>query len=458
MLDRDQKGSTMPDARPLPPGYEEIHRTELARLFGKVMDARLYVAPVVALAALALGFSEPAVWRRVVLSLVALAMIGVSVLEQWRFQRRGMGARSADFNIAVGVVGQALGSAATGGLESPLLPLMVVIAFIVGMISTDNRSVRGLTVFQILTIWTLAILGVWELVPGLNLSFFGGGRRSGHNDAHLWTSAAVMTGGVVVASSMGRAMRTIFGAMVRRALELRQDSLREHAERASELTALSGGIAHELKNPLASVKGLAALLAQTATNGKDAERLSVMRREVDRMQGVLEEFLNFSRPLVPLALEKTDIGALCREVADLHEGLSRERGVSLILRGEPMAVRCDPRKVRQVLINLVQNGLEASFSGSTIELEVIPAAGGQVRVCVSDRGSSLDPSIAMRLFQPGVTTKAKGTGLGLTMARALARQHGGELTLSNREGGGCVAELRLPECGPLADARKSSVG
>jgi signal transduction histidine kinase len=268
--------------------------------------------------------------------------------------------------------------------------------------------------------------------------------------ARSWTAAAILAFLVVGGAGVGRAIRAVFDGMLRKALRAQQESLRLHAERVEELSALSAEIAHELKNPLASVKGLAGLLAPDLA-GKAAERLGVLRREVDRMQSILDEFLNFSRPLVPLALGRVDLGALAREVAALHEGLAHERGVPLAVRGEA-AGRCDPRKVKQVLINLVQNAVEASPQGSEVEIEVGALPGGGAALGVLDRGPGLDPLLGDTIFEPGVTTKPRGSGIGLTVARALARQHGGEIALSARPGGGCAAELRLPAAGEATPA------
>jgi signal transduction histidine kinase len=226
-------------------------------------------------------------------------------------------------------------------------------------------------------------------------------------------------------------------------MQARDESLRMHQEQLSELTSLSGEIAHELKNPLASVKGLAALLARRSP-GEEPEPLQVLRREVDRMQSILEGFLNFSRPLVPLNLAAADLCSIASEVCALHEGLCDLKGVHVELDADgPVEVVCDPRKVRQILVNLFQNALDATSERGRIVIH-IRAHGASAEMAVNDEGVGLDPELADRVFEAGVTNKAGGSGLGLNVARGLARQHGGDITLKNRTLAGCTATLTLP--------------
>jgi signal transduction histidine kinase len=309
----------------------------------------------------------------------------------------------------------------------------------VAAITIRRPAALGLVAFQVATVWTMAHLDSAGALANLNPVMFGGGPHVGWNHPHLFTNAGFATAGLVLATALGRSIRRAFDNMLWRMNRARQESARAHAE----LFALSGEIAHELKNPLASIKGLAGLLAQDVATGKPGERLGVLRREVDRMQGVLEEFLTFSRPLVPLAHEQVDLAALCEEVVAVHEGMAQERNLTLSSHVEQVTVTCDPRKIEQILLNLVQNAMEASPAGAAVELETSQQA-GQAEVRVLDRGAGLNPDLADRAFEPGVTSKPQGSGLGLTIARALARQHGGDLELRAREGGGCAAVLRLP--------------
>jgi two-component system sensor histidine kinase HydH len=176
--------------------------------------------------------------------------------------------------------------------------------------------------------------------------------------------------------------------------------------------------------------------------------VAVLRREIDRMQGVLDELLNFSRPLSPLALDRVAPAELLGEVARLHEGVAAQGHVTVAV--DPGAetceeVRCDRRKVLQALVNLVQNAIEASPRGGHITLRA-EAAGGQARLSVEDEGPGLSEEIRARVFEPGVTSKRTGSGLGLTIARALARQHGGDVTLE-RGARGVIASVVLPTGG-----------
>jgi two-component system, NtrC family, sensor histidine kinase HydH len=213
------------------------------------------------------------------------------------------------------------------------------------------------------------------------------------------------------------------------------------AARFGDLTAWSGEMAHELKNPLTGIKGLAQLIQLDPSRA--SERLKLLLVEVDRMRAILDDCLNFSRPLVPSAQQTVDLGELCRDVVAVHEGIAAARHVRLMASGDALHVRCDPRKAKQILVNLVQNALEASTDGGEVRV-VLGCKNGFGSVRVLDRGCGLSPAMRDRAFQRGVTSKARGSGLGLSIARGMAEQHGGSLQLSNRDGGGCIAELLLP--------------
>jgi signal transduction histidine kinase len=277
-------------------------------------------------------------------------------------------------------------------------------------------------------------------LPMLPLSYLGAPPRP-----WMFAIALLMFLLIIMINAVGAAIRGTFDDMLREALAQRDELLATHRSYSRALESMSGEIAHELKNPLATVKGLTQLMVREAGRAQPTERLEVLSSEVVRMQGILEEFLNFSRPLVPLSVSAVDLVALCDEALVLHEGLAAQGEIRLERVGQgPVRSVCDARKVKQVVMNLLHNAIEASPPGGQVILEVDANSIGEARVSVKDTGAGLPPEVASRAFEAGVTSKAKGSGLGLTVARALARQHGGEVTLTNRTGGGCVAELVLP--------------
>ena len=432
--------SSMPNT-PMPAGFEEIQREELSRLFARVTHVRLFIVPVVigllgwlwvhGNAVAARGSRHPRRDRR-----GAVPSRGHSASP---FRTRYVGIRR-QFRLRGGR--QATAALATGGLESPSFFAMFPIA-VVGAAIVRPPVLLLVVAVQLAEIWGMAWVHTTARLPHINPTLFGGDALAGWNFTHILWSAIFASLGLGVVTFLGRGIRYSFDGMLRSGLEAREEILSSHAERARELAALSGEIAHELKNPLASIKGLSALIAQDASPGKPAERLQVLRREVDRMQIILDEFLNFSRPLVPLAIEAVDLRALVLRVVDMHEGMAHERGVRLSVKLDVLAWRCDPRKIEQALINLAQNAIEASPAGAAVEIDV--QDGPRLQLCVLDRGPGVDAGLGDKVFEPGVTAKARGSGLGLTIVRALVRQHGGDLTLASREGGGCAAALRLPK-------------
>jgi len=436
------------------PAFRQIEQETSRRFVRFFIWTRLFVAPVFMALMAWIALSDTSYWRLVVLTPVFLALPTVLILDAIRFLRNPA---TTLFAIRRNVVGAALTFTllifCTGGIESPILPIYLVFASFATVVVAPKVG-RGLVMaVQLPALWVMTIVFVFDLAPDLLPPVLRGEGRGRPNDAMLWTTVGIYTYALSAIAAGGGRLRVMFESLLRRIVGERDAALRMHAEQAEALTTLSGEIANELKNPLASVKGLAALMARNL-DGSSAERMTVLRREVDRMQSILQNFLNFSRPLVPLNLEATPVDELCRDVVDLHQGVAAERGVGLEVRAKTdVTVLCDPRKVKQILINVVQNALDASPIGGSVSIETAAGEAGGAVVRIGDRGDGLDSQLVERIFDAGVTGKESGSGLGLPVARALARQHGGELTLANGEGGGCVAELSLPADPPVAEPK-----
>ena len=167
------------------------------------------------------------------------------------------------------------------------------------------------------------------------------------------------------------------------------------------------------------------------------------------MRTTLDDLLNFSRPLGDLTIVELDPNELLQEITLLHEGMARARGVHILSPLEPVEpFACDGRKVKQALVNLLQNALEATPGGGTVRW-IARREGLRLLLGIEDSGTGVDPIILQRIANPGVTTKSGGSGIGLTVARTIAEQHGGSLLLENLAEGGfrAVLCLALPPTG-----------
>ncbi|HET8932206.1 MAG TPA: HAMP domain-containing sensor histidine kinase [Polyangiales bacterium] len=412
------------------------------RALSRLARVRVYVAPVIACVAALFAFFEPVAWRKAVLFPAVGVLFLLSYIEWVRIRAYGVRALSMPLNMGVMLLGQIALAFATGGLFSPVIAGLVLVATLASVFAEGRVVFFFIECLEVPAVWCMAYVHKfgWP-VPTLIPELFGDAGTLEHGVAP-WVLAALYTIMLNAAARLGMTLREVFAELFDEAIAARDRALAMNSEQARALTTLSAELAHELKNPLASVKGLSALVARDV-QGKSADRLQVLRGEVDRMQGILDEFLDFSRPLVPLAMEDVELGELAHQVLRLYEATAADCGVQLQLSAGDVRLRCDPRKVRQILINLIQNALDASQRGGAVEIEVLETA-GSAQLRVADRGAGINPEIAASLFEPGVTTKEHGSGIGLVVARSLARQHSGELTLLARAGGGAVAELTLP--------------
>jgi signal transduction histidine kinase len=417
-------------------GLEEIQHIELARLARFMVYARQARGPFLVVPFVVIALLRPNAPRIAVLFVCLCVLVALGWWDNRRYLRDGYQPSFLLVNALLISLVHVVLLLTTGALASPLVPVIVVFSAVVGILLGNGSGRRRFLTFQCACVVGLGVVQALGWADALAPTWLA--PQPGVARAALGAGMVIVLLGA--ASRIGSRVRWLFDGMLTRTVEARQDLLRAHQEQAEELTALSASIAHELKNPLASVKGLAGLLARGLT-GKEAEHLAVLRREVDRMQGILEEFLNFSRPAVPLSITDVDLAALCADVARLHEGLAHDKGVRLSLAGEGYA-RLDARKMRQVLMNLVQNAIDASPASTEVLLR-LHQADGATCIDVVDAGAGLDPAVRDRLFTPGVTTKPTGSGLGLTIARALARQQGGDVELEST-GTGCRARIRMP--------------
>jgi two-component system, NtrC family, sensor kinase len=219
------------------------------------------------------------------------------------------------------------------------------------------------------------------------------------------------------------------------------------AHRLASIGQVASGVAHEINNPLGVILGYTRILRGDVTL-KDRDELPIIEDEVRQAQRSVAGLLDLARP-VQLHEVVVDIGEIVKEaVARLRESGQAGDVPIVIEEAAQICVLADETKLRQIVVNLLINAVEAARDGATISSEVridwaTTATGA--RIDVSDRGPGLAAEAIPRLFEPFFSTKAKGHGLGLAIARTLARAHQGELELANRpDGAGARARLTLP--------------
>lgn len=226
------------------------------------------------------------------------------------------------------------------------------------------------------------------------------------------------------------------------------------ADRLAALGQLGAGLAHEIRNPLGTIKGAAQILGEyRGVDDPRSEVVDLLVRETDHLDAVLERFRGFVRPSSPQK-GRVDMVHLVRETVGMLGARAGEDRLNIDVDGpdEPLLVHGDGTLLRQVLVNLGLNALQHMSPGGTLGI-VLGREQGSVVVHFEDEGPGVDESSVGELFNPFYTTRADGMGLGLAVSYRIVEDHGGEIRVANRSGVGSVFTVVLPACEESADDR-----
>jgi signal transduction histidine kinase len=225
-----------------------------------------------------------------------------------------------------------------------------------------------------------------------------------------------------------------------------------HAERLAELGTLTGGLAHEIRNPLSTVQLNLQLLREDldpddSAHARVLHRLETVQKETSRLRDIVDDFMRYAGK-VELNKQPTDVNKMLEDLVDFLTPQAQVQRVQLRLRppgnGPPLIARLDERHIKQTLLNLMINAMQAMLAtGGEVILSGRPEAGRAV-IEVTDTGPGIEPSVLPQIFEAYYSKKKGGTGLGLAIAKRLVEEHGGRVGVSSELGKGTVFRVELP--------------
>ena len=235
---------------------------------------------------------------------------------------------------------------------------------------------------------------------------------------------------------------------VQRVVDERQQREREvmRADQLAMVGQIAAGVAHELRNPLTSIKMLVQSGQKEGAPALAEEDLAIIEHEIRRLERSLQRFLDFARPPRP-ERQPLDLTRLVERALALVEGRARKQRVHVNFRPPPDAVivEVDEDQIQQLLLNLMLNSLDVMPDGGSLSVQIASLPDGQAELRVRDTGPGIPAELLPRLFDPFISTKETGIGLGLAVSHRIAERHGGTLSAHNEPDGGACFVLRLAE-------------
>jgi len=214
------------------------------------------------------------------------------------------------------------------------------------------------------------------------------------------------------------------------------------ADKLASLGTIAAGMAHEIKNPLAAIKGLTQVLPE---NLQDREFImdyaEIVPRQLDRINKLVDDLLAFGRP-AKMTFREQDLARLVSDTFKLLANECQQKGIKVRLKLIPVLVEADAGHLGQALLNIILNAIQAMPEGG--ELTARLAGGGEATIEISDTGEGIAQEKLSHVFDPFFTTKGTGTGMGLAVTYRIIKDHGGEIAASSRLGEGTTFKICLP--------------
>jgi len=225
--------------------------------------------------------------------------------------------------------------------------------------------------------------------------------------------------------------------------------LQEEVRRKEKLAALGGlaaGVAHEIRNPLSSIKGLASYFGGKFAEGSDDRQAAgVMIQEVDRLNRVISELLDFARPS-ELKLKPTNVNEMLAHSARLVQQDAGMKNIEIHWSGSENLpqMQLDVDRFSQCLLNLYLNAIQSMDAGGVLSINCSPGDNENIRIEIADTGKGISPSDLKKIFDPYFTTKSTGTGLGLAIVHKIIEAHQGNIKVTSTPGKGTVFTIFIP--------------
>ncbi|MCT8140042.1 hypothetical protein H1D32_21535 [Anaerobacillus sp. CMMVII] len=206
---------------------------------------------------------------------------------------------------------------------------------------------------------------------------------------------------------------------------------------------MAAGVAHEIRNPLAVISGFIQMMEK---DRQGANHREIMLQELNRINLIISEFLVFSKPQSP-QFETEDLKKIVSEVVTLlqPEALLKDAMINFLESKQDIFVECEKNQIKQVLINLIKNAIEAMPTGGNVMVELLVVDGSKIRMKVTDEGLGIPEEQITKLGEPFFTTKDTGTGLGLMVSQKIIENHQGKIKFLSKVGNGTTVEVDLPQ-------------